>query len=260
MYLSLSLYLYLYLSLFFCWSWSCFLMIPFSFARLGFGLEGRKALNPEQWICNTVSDQGRPRAARAAKHCQRHKFYFQMSCHTSDSFLLPSLVLDYDWSCVLSVLKVLLLQNHRECNLSLFGRQLMGKVQCDPQLFSQHSFVVCELMKCAFLSKMHFCTFYHRDCATFVTHVSFQGIRFVEGRSTIFTFKCLIFTNTLYHVRIPTIVGNCLTTMFAVNFPVRLHVCVQLPSPLTCHFALLTLNERRKRALEEGILGGHKRF
>ena len=124
-------------------------MIPFSFARLGFGLEGRKALNPEQWICNIVSDQGRPRAARAVM---------------SHSFLRPLLVLDYEWSCVLSVLKVLLLQNHRECNLSLFGRQLMGKVQCDPQLFSQHSFVVCELMKCAFLSKMHFCTFYHRDC------------------------------------------------------------------------------------------------
>ena len=130
MYLSLSLYLYL--SLFFCWSWSCFLMIPFSFARLGFGLEGRKALNPEQWICNIVSDQGRPRAARAVM---------------SHSFLRPLLVLDYEWSCVLSVLKVLLLQHHRECNLSLFGRQLMGKVQCDPQLFSQHSFVVCELMK-----------------------------------------------------------------------------------------------------------------
>ncbi len=45
-----------------------------------------------------------------------------------------------------------------------FRASVDGKVQCDPQLFSQHSFVVCELMKCAFLSKMHFCTFYHRDC------------------------------------------------------------------------------------------------
>ena len=37
-------------------------------SSLGFGLGGRKALNPTQWICRTVNIQGRPRAARAAKN------------------------------------------------------------------------------------------------------------------------------------------------------------------------------------------------
>ena len=74
---------------------SCFLMIPFCSARLGFGLEGRKALNPEQWICNTVSDQGRPRAARAAKHCQRYNRPRILSLKLELS-QQPSIPADYD--------------------------------------------------------------------------------------------------------------------------------------------------------------------
>ena len=77
------------------------------------------------------------------------------------------------------------------------------------------------------------------DFTTFVCHVNFQLIRSVEGSRTIFTFKCLLFTNALYHVRVSAIVGNCLITVFAVDFPVRVHVCAQFLSPLACLFALL---------------------
>ena len=47
---------------------SCFLMVPISFAKLGFGLEDQKALNPTQWVSEWVNEWGRPRAARAVKN------------------------------------------------------------------------------------------------------------------------------------------------------------------------------------------------
>ena len=64
MYLSFSLYLSSSLS--FCWS--CFLMTPINFAGFRFGSEGQKALNPTQFVSESVNNQGRPRAARAAKN------------------------------------------------------------------------------------------------------------------------------------------------------------------------------------------------
>ena len=33
---------------------------------------------------------------------------------------------------------------------------------------------------------------------------------------------------------------NALVTVFAVDFPMRVHVCLKLPPPLTCDFTLLT--------------------
>ena len=65
-------------------------------------------------------------------------------------------------------------------------------------------------------------------------------ICFVEGSRADFTFKCLLYTNALNCVTVPTIVGNCFVTVFAVDFPMRFHVCPKLPPPLTCDFTLLT--------------------
>ena len=67
LFLSLSLSLSLYLSslLYFWWSGHVF---SISFARLGCGVEGRKALNSTQSVSKSVNNQGRPRAAGAAKN------------------------------------------------------------------------------------------------------------------------------------------------------------------------------------------------
>ena len=46
---------------------SCFLIISISFARLGCGVEGRKALNSTQSVSKSVNNQGRPRAAGQLK-------------------------------------------------------------------------------------------------------------------------------------------------------------------------------------------------
>ena len=76
MYLSLSLYLsvpsYFSLSLPFCWSGHVFSWSPPVLQGFRFGLEGWKSLNPAQWmkqsVIEWVNDQGRSRAARAAKN------------------------------------------------------------------------------------------------------------------------------------------------------------------------------------------------
>ena len=151
MYLSLSLNLYLYLSLFFCWSWSCFLMIPFCFARLGFGLEGRKALNPEQWICNTVSDQGRPRAAREAKNLHHKSIHQQTKVVESNltpmfdnSYLFfpdksEKVVAIFQFSCFyISVNSLWTMNIHSRSKLNLAAQNFIFKSFCAELFFSAH--------------------------------------------------------------------------------------------------------------------------
>ena len=69
---------------------------------------------------------------------------------------------------------------------------------------------------------------------------SFQTTCCVEDSRAIFTFDCLFITNTLCHVTAPTVVWNLFLTVFAGNFPVRIHVCPKLHPSFACHFTLLT--------------------
>ena len=74
----------------------------------------------------------------------------------------------------------------------------------------------------------------------FASDVSFQITCCVEDSRAIFTFELIFITNTLRHVTAPTIVWNLFLTVVAGNFPVRLHVCLQLPPSFACIFTLLT--------------------
>ena len=78
------------------------------------------------------------------------------------------------------------------------------------------------------------------DFTTFVCDVSFQITCCVEDSRAIFTFELIFITNTLRHVTAPTIVWNLFLTVVAGNFPVRLHVCLQLRPSFACLFTLLT--------------------
>ena len=78
------------------------------------------------------------------------------------------------------------------------------------------------------------------DFTTFICDVSFQITCCVEDSRARLTFEFLFITNTPCHVTAPTIVWNLFLTVVAGNFPVRLHVCLQLRPSFACLFTLLT--------------------
>ena len=47
---------------------SCFRMTPINFARFQFGLEGRKALNPTQWVSQSITKVGLELLGQLKKH------------------------------------------------------------------------------------------------------------------------------------------------------------------------------------------------
>ena len=90
----------------------------------------------------------------------------------------------------------------------------VGKVKCDPQLSSPHSFTPCEFEKCAFPSKMHFCKFYHSiGINNFCLSRELSRYPPCWRQQVNFHIKCPLFINALYHLRVPAIVGNCLITV-----------------------------------------------
>ena len=108
-------------------------------------------------------------------------------------------------------------------------------------VFTTFIFTPCEFEKCAFPSKMNFCKFYHSiGIDNFCLSRELSRHLLCWRQQDNFHIKCPLFTNALYHLRVPAIVGNFLITVFAIDFPVRIHVYVQISTPLTYLFAQLT--------------------
>ena len=77
---------------------------------------------------------------------------------------------------------------------------------------------------------MHFC----------IGHLLFVKVSALLKAAGQFSHLSAFLSLSLYHLRVPAIVGNFLITVFAIDFPVRIHVYVQISTPLTYLFAQLT--------------------
>ena len=152
--------------------------------------------------------------------------------------VLDHVSLQFAWFCSYKITQsanqvILKLSRWKKSYVTFFG---FHNIQFNSVSCLDVFFQICLTLQC-------FITDIALDCASIFIHVFFHISCCSECSRTSFTLVCLFITHTFCHMTASAVVWNSFLTVFACNFSVRFHVCLQLPPSNAGLLTLITIED-----------------